>query len=129
MNDVGLLGQVAEFAQCRQGESGGCNLQIQLGLVGSMATQIDRLLCGIRTQRKNVGTDTEVGDTAVGVKINGELKPMRTRLQNGDVVEIIRGAKREVPTDWRSLTVTGRAPSANLRSQRTSKRHNYVHQR
>jgi guanosine-3',5'-bis(diphosphate) 3'-pyrophosphohydrolase len=34
---------------------------------------------------------TEVGDTAVGVKINGELKPMRTALQNGDVVEIIRG--------------------------------------
>jgi guanosine-3',5'-bis(diphosphate) 3'-pyrophosphohydrolase len=40
---------------------------------------------------------TEVGDTAVGVKINGELKPMRTPLQNGDVVEIIRGAKREIP--------------------------------
>jgi len=53
---------------------------------------------------------TEVGDTAVGVKINGELKPMRTALQNGDVVEIIRGTKREVPTDWRSLTVTGPGP-------------------
>ena len=55
---------------------------------------------------------TEVGDTAVGVKVNGELKPMRTQLQNGDVVEIIRGAKREIPADWRSLTVTGRARSA-----------------
>ncbi|MFN3353474.1 MAG: RelA/SpoT family protein [Brevundimonas sp.] len=65
---------------------------------------------------------TEVGDSAVGVKINGELKPMRTRLQNGDVVEIIRGAKRDVPSDWRSLTVTGRARSAIRRHIRTSER-------
>jgi len=69
---------------------------------------------------------TEVGDTAVGVKINGELKPMRTALQNGDVVEIIRGAKREVPTDWRSLTVTGRARSAIRRHIRTSERDEFV---
>ncbi len=65
---------------------------------------------------------TEVGDTAVGVKINGELKPMRTALQNGDVVEIVRGAKREIPADWRSLTVTGRARSAIRRHIRTSER-------
>ena len=69
---------------------------------------------------------TEVGDTAVGVKINGELKPMRTALQNGDVVEIIRGTKREVPTDWRSLTVTGRARSAIRRHIRTSEREEFV---
>ncbi|MDQ8027928.1 MAG: DUF5913 domain-containing protein, partial [Brevundimonas sp.] len=65
---------------------------------------------------------TEVGDSAVGVKVNGELKPMRTQLQNGDVVEIIRGAKREIPADWRSLTVTGRARSAIRRHIRTSER-------
>ncbi|WP_376751977.1 RelA/SpoT family protein, partial [Brevundimonas nasdae] len=69
---------------------------------------------------------TEVGDTAVGVKVNGELKPMRTSLQNGDVVEIIRGAKREVPADWRSLTVTGRARSAIRRHIRTSERDEFV---
>jgi len=65
---------------------------------------------------------TEVGDTAVGVKINGELKPMRTQLQNGDVVEIVRGSKREAPADWRSLTVTGRARSAIRRHIRSSER-------
>jgi guanosine-3',5'-bis(diphosphate) 3'-pyrophosphohydrolase len=68
------------------------------------------------------GVHTEVGDTAVGAKINGELKPMRTRLQNGDVVEIIRGKKREAPADWRSLTVTGRARSAIRRHIRSSER-------
>ena len=65
---------------------------------------------------------TEVGDTAVGAKINGELKPMRTQLQNGDVIEIVRGAKREIPVDWRSLTITGRARSAIRRHIRTSER-------
>jgi GTP pyrophosphokinase/guanosine-3',5'-bis(diphosphate) 3'-pyrophosphohydrolase len=68
---------------------------------------------------------TEVGDTAVGVKINGELKPMRTQLQNGDVVEIVRGAKREIPADWRSLTVTGRARSAIRRHIRVSEREEF----
>ena len=68
---------------------------------------------------------TEVGETAVGVKINGELKPMRTQLTNGDVVEIIRGAKREVPVDWRSLTVTGRARSAIRRTIRSSEREEF----
>jgi GTP pyrophosphokinase/guanosine-3',5'-bis(diphosphate) 3'-pyrophosphohydrolase len=69
---------------------------------------------------------TEVGDPAVGVKINGELKPMRTALQNGDVVEIIRGAKREAPADWRSLTVTGRARSAIRRHIRGAEREEFL---
>jgi len=68
---------------------------------------------------------TGIGETAVGVKINGELKPMRTPLVNGDVVEIVRGAKREVPADWRSLTVTGRARSAIRRNIRSTERSEY----
>ena len=35
---------------------------------------------------------SDVGDTCVGVKINGELRPLRTALVNGDVVEVVRGA-------------------------------------
>src|SRR6202043_3641093 len=46
---------------------------------------------------------TDIGDACVGVKINGELRPLRTELQNGDVVEVIRGPKPQPPTDWRSL--------------------------
>ncbi|WP_421731685.1 RelA/SpoT family protein [Brevundimonas sp.] len=69
---------------------------------------------------------TEVGDTAVGVKVNGELKPMRTALQNGDVVEIIRGTKREAPADWRSLTITGRARSAIRRHIRGAERDEFM---
>jgi GTP pyrophosphokinase/guanosine-3',5'-bis(diphosphate) 3'-pyrophosphohydrolase len=69
---------------------------------------------------------TDVGDTAVGVKINGELKPLRTPLQNGDVVEVIRGPKRVTPPDWRSLTITGRARSAIRRHIRASEREEFV---
>src|SRR5690606_21088273 len=69
---------------------------------------------------------TDVGDTCIGVKINGELKPLRTALQNGDVVEVIRGTKPVVPPDWRSLTVTGRARSAIRRHIRQTEKDEFV---
>ncbi|HEY3694785.1 bifunctional (p)ppGpp synthetase/guanosine-3',5'-bis(diphosphate) 3'-pyrophosphohydrolase, partial [Phenylobacterium sp.] len=65
---------------------------------------------------------TDVGDTTVGVKINGELRPLRTPLQNGDVVEIVRGSKPVQWTEWRTLTVTGRARSAIRRHLRLGER-------
>jgi GTP pyrophosphokinase/guanosine-3',5'-bis(diphosphate) 3'-pyrophosphohydrolase len=69
---------------------------------------------------------TDIGDTAIGVKINGELKPLRTVLSNGDVVEVIRGGKPVVPPDWRSLTVTGRARSAIRRHIRQTEREEFI---
>ncbi len=69
---------------------------------------------------------TDVGDTTIGAKINGELKPLRTPLANGDVVEIIRGAKPAVPPDWRSLTVTGRARSAIRRHIRQTEKEEFL---
>lgn len=69
---------------------------------------------------------SDVGETAIGVKVNGEMRPMRTQLQNGDVVEVIRGAKPEIPPDWRSLTVTGRARSAIRRHIRQTEREEFV---
>ena len=69
---------------------------------------------------------TSVGDTTIGAKINGELKPLRTPLINGDVVEIIRGDKPSVPPDWRSLTVTGRARSAIRRHIRQTEKEEFL---
>ncbi|MDP3853531.1 bifunctional (p)ppGpp synthetase/guanosine-3',5'-bis(diphosphate) 3'-pyrophosphohydrolase [Phenylobacterium sp.] len=69
---------------------------------------------------------TDVGDTCIGVKINGELKPLRTILQNGDVVEVVRGPKPVVPQDWRSLTVTGRARSAIRRHIRQTEKEEFT---
>ena len=69
---------------------------------------------------------TSIGDSAVGAKINGELKPLRTILQNGDVVEIIRGSQGSAPQDWQSLTITGRARSAIRRRLRQAEREEFA---
>jgi GTP pyrophosphokinase/guanosine-3',5'-bis(diphosphate) 3'-pyrophosphohydrolase len=71
---------------------------------------------------------TDVGDTTVGVKVNGELRPLRTPLQNGDVVEVVRGTKPVTWPDWRTLTVTGRARSAIRRHMRQSEREEFGRQ-
>ena len=69
---------------------------------------------------------TDIGDTCIGVKINGELKPLRTVLANGDVVEVIRGTKPVVPPDWRSITITGRARSAIRRHIRQTEKEEFI---
>ncbi len=68
---------------------------------------------------------TEVGDTAVGVLINGENRPMRTALKNGDVVQILRDKTPQIAPDWRNLAVTGRARSAIRRHIRASEREEF----
>ena len=68
---------------------------------------------------------TEVGDQAVGALINGEHKPMRTLLQNGDVVQILRDPGAHIPPDWRSLSITGRAQSAIRRHIRATEREEF----
>ncbi len=69
---------------------------------------------------------TDIGDRAIGAKINGALKPLRTPLANGDVVEVVTGPKAETPPDWRSLTVTGRARSAIRRHIRLGEKEESV---
>ncbi|MEP6967378.1 MAG: bifunctional (p)ppGpp synthetase/guanosine-3',5'-bis(diphosphate) 3'-pyrophosphohydrolase [Pseudomonadota bacterium] len=69
---------------------------------------------------------SDVGDTCLGIKINGEVRPLRTVLQNGDVVEVVRGAKAQIPADWPSLTVTGRARSAIRRHIRHTEKEEFL---
>ena len=61
---------------------------------------------------------TKIGDTCVGAIINRHQKPLRTRLQNGDVVQIIRGGTAEPQPGWENIVVTGRAKSALRRLTR-----------
>ena len=53
-----------------------------------------------------------VGDSCVGVKINGEAKALRRPLKNGDVVDIIRGKAPAAIHGWEALAITGRARSS-----------------
>ena len=52
-----------------------------------------------------------VGNRAVGAKINGEQRPLRTELSNGDVVEILTHESAEPNPAWLSFVKTGRARS------------------
>ena len=61
---------------------------------------------------------TDIGDTCIGVNINGRDKPLRTHLQNGDVVRIIRGGTPEPQAGWENMVATGKARAALRRLTR-----------
>ena len=52
---------------------------------------------------------SEVGDTCTGAKIKGRIVPLRTELQNGDVVEILTTPNSKPSRDWLSSVVTSKA--------------------
>jgi GTP pyrophosphokinase len=54
---------------------------------------------------------TDVGHHCVGARINGRMVPLRTRLQNGDIVEIITQSGHKPSRDWLSFVATSRARS------------------
>ncbi|MCA1555712.1 MAG: RelA/SpoT family protein, partial [Acidobacteria bacterium] len=58
---------------------------------------------------------TEVGNNCTGARVNGRIVPLRTPIQNGDVVEIIRSPNMTPSRDWLNFVVTSKA--------RTSVRH------
>src|SRR5512143_1171828 len=52
---------------------------------------------------------TEVGHTCVGAKVNGRIVPLKYRLRNGEIVEIITQASHTPSRDWLALVKTSRA--------------------
>ena len=52
---------------------------------------------------------SEVGNTCTGARINGRMVPLRTQIQNGDVVEILTTANSHPSRDWLNFIVTSRA--------------------
>ena len=69
---------------------------------------------------------SSVGDTCVGAKINGEIRPLRTVLQNGDQVEILTSKAQHPSTEWERFVVTGKAKAAIRRYVRTYKRDQFI---
>src|SRR5689334_10153980 len=57
------------------------------------------------------GIHTDVGNQCVGARINGKMVPLRTRLQNGDIVEIVTQAGHKPSRDWLAFVSTSRARS------------------
>jgi GTP pyrophosphokinase len=52
---------------------------------------------------------TEVGHTCVGAKINGRMVPLRTKLRNGDIVEIVTQNGHTPSRDWLTFVKSPRA--------------------
>ena len=52
---------------------------------------------------------TEVGHSTIGAKVNGRIVPLRTRLRNGDIVEISTQTGHTPSRDWLSFTKSSRA--------------------
>ena len=70
---------------------------------------------------------TDVGNMAVGCKINGKIAPLVSELSNGDEVEIITSkAQTAPPAAWESIVVTGKARAAIRRATRAAVRAQYA---
>ena len=52
---------------------------------------------------------TDVGHQCVGARVNGKMVPLRARLKNGDIVEIITQAGHKPSRDWLNFVVTSHA--------------------
>lgn len=64
---------------------------------------------------------TDIGNTCVASKINGRIMPLRTRLKNGDQVEITTSKAQTPSPAWEAFVATGKARACIrrfIRSQR-----------
>jgi GTP pyrophosphokinase len=52
---------------------------------------------------------TDLGRQCVGARINGKLCPLRTVLNNGDIVEVMTSAQQQPSKDWLAFVKTSKA--------------------
>jgi GTP diphosphokinase / guanosine-3',5'-bis(diphosphate) 3'-diphosphatase len=52
---------------------------------------------------------TEVGNTCVSAKVNGRIAPLRSKLRNGDIVEVITQNGHTPSRDWLTFVKSSRA--------------------
>src|SRR3954452_10241432 len=52
---------------------------------------------------------TDVGHQCVGARVNGKMVPLRTKLRNGDIVEIVTTPGHKPSRDWLNFAITSRA--------------------
>ncbi len=70
---------------------------------------------------------TDVGNTAIGCKVNGKIAPLTSELGNGDEVEILTSKVQTAPpAAWESFVVTGKARAAIRRATRMAVREQYA---
>ena len=65
---------------------------------------------------------TSLGNQTVGAKVNGRVVPLRTSLENGDQVEILKSGGQEPQAGWLTFAITGKARAAIRRYIRQKQR-------
>ena len=65
---------------------------------------------------------TRLGNQTVGAKVNGRVVPLRTVLENGDQVEILKSDGQEPQAGWLTFVITGKARAAIRRYIRNKQR-------
>ena len=69
---------------------------------------------------------TDLGNQAVGAKVNGRLVPLRTPIQNGDQVQILKSAAQKPQPEWMNFVVTGKAKATLRRFVRQKEREEMI---
>ncbi|WP_353217773.1 bifunctional (p)ppGpp synthetase/guanosine-3',5'-bis(diphosphate) 3'-pyrophosphohydrolase [Sandarakinorhabdus sp.] len=65
---------------------------------------------------------SDLGDACVGAKVNGQVVPLRTRLVNGDQVEIMKGKVKAPDPAWEGFVASAKARAAIRRHVRHKRR-------
>ena len=65
---------------------------------------------------------TDLGDQAVGAKINGRVVPLKTIIENGDQVQILRSKGQTPQANWLNFAITGKALASIRRHLRNTER-------
>lgn len=69
---------------------------------------------------------TDIGNKAVGAKINGRNMPLRTRLRNGDEVFILTSEAQTPQPSWEQFVISGKARSSIRRATKEQRRKQFV---
>ena len=65
---------------------------------------------------------SDLGDSCIGAKVNGRVVPLRTRLVNGDQVEIMKGKVKAPDPAWEAFVASAKARAAIRRHVRHKRR-------
>ena len=69
---------------------------------------------------------SDVGNTCVGARINGKIRPLHTVLRNGDQVDILRSKNAAPNPEWLNIVVSAKARASIRRYIRNAERDQHV---
>lgn len=69
---------------------------------------------------------SNVGLTCIGARVNGRIVPLKTQLENGDQVEIMRSKTPMPSPTWEKFVVTGKARAEVRKFIRSKQREEYI---